>query len=119
MPNIGIVYNIHHGHEHLDRFPSLFAAMQPYLLTVNLNGMTAEGPKILTLGAGDLELEMLDLIANSGYSNPVGILDHQSERDSLEVLEENLAGLQTLLAQLAQLPQKPPAAAAESSGLEN
>jgi len=118
MPNIGIVYNFHHGHEQLDRFPSLFAAMQPYLLTVNLNGMKADGPKILTLGAGDMELEMLDLISKSGYSNPIGILDHQSKRDSLEVLEENLAGLQALLEQLARNTQETPVPAVAPSGLE-
>jgi len=119
MPNIGIVYNFHHGHEQLDRFPSLFAAMQPYLLTVNVNGMKADGPKILTLGAGDMELEMLDLISKSGYSNPIGILDHQSERDSLEVLEENLAGLQALLERLARNTQETPVPAAAPSGSEN
>ena len=100
MPNIGIVYNFHHGHEHLENFGSLFSRMKPYLMTVNLNGMRAEGPKILTLGEGDRELEMMLMIARSGYSGPIGILDHQSERDTRRVLEENLAGLDTLVQQL-------------------
>jgi len=100
MTNVGIVYNFHHGHQDMDRFPSLFAEMQPYLLTVNLNGMRVGGPKILALGAGDRELQMLRIVLESGYSGPIGILDHQSERDSREVLEENLAGLQSLLQRL-------------------
>jgi len=100
MPNIGIVYNFHHGHQYIGQFPSLFAEMKPYLLTVNLNGMREGGPQILALGAGDRELEMLQVILDSGYSGPIGILDHQSERDSREVLEESLRGLQGLLQQL-------------------
>jgi sugar phosphate isomerase/epimerase len=100
MPNIGIVYNFHHGHEYIDQFPSLFSEMQPYLLTVNLNGMKVGGPQILVLGAGDRELEMLQVIFESGYPGPVGILDHQSERDSREVLEENLEGLRSLMQRL-------------------
>jgi hypothetical protein len=100
MPNIGIVYNFHHGHEHMDKFGSLFSRMKPFLMTVNLNGMRTEGPKILTLGEGDRELEMMQLIASSGYSGPIGILDHQSERDSKKVLEENLSGLETLVQKL-------------------
>ena len=54
---IGIVYNFHHGHEHIDRFPELFSKMQPYLMAVNLNGMVKDGDragkKILALGTGD------------------------------------------------------------------
>ncbi len=96
MPNIGIVYNFHHGHQDMDQFSVLFANMQPYLLTVNLNGMRAGGPMILPLGAGDRELQMLRIISQSGYSGPIGILDHQSERDTREVLQENLDGLQRL-----------------------
>ena len=96
LPNIGIVYNFHHGHEDINQFPALLAEMQPYLLAVNLNGMRVGGPKILPLGAGDRELEMLQAVLASGYSGPIGILDHQDERDSREVLEENLKGLQSL-----------------------
>ena len=28
-PNVGIVYNLHHGHDHLDRFPALLQKMMP------------------------------------------------------------------------------------------
>jgi hypothetical protein len=37
----GIVYNLHHGHGHIDDFPQVLAAMQPHLLCLNLNGMAA------------------------------------------------------------------------------
>jgi len=32
-----MVYNLHHGHEHLDRLPQLLAKMTPHLLALNLN----------------------------------------------------------------------------------
>jgi len=49
------VYNFHHGHHQIDKFPALLEMMKPYLWTVNLNGMKRDGPKILDIGAGDLE----------------------------------------------------------------
>ena len=53
---LGIVYNFHHAHPEIDLFPENLKAMFPYLWTVNLNGMKAEGPKIITIGQGDREL---------------------------------------------------------------
>lgn len=100
MRNVGIVFNFHHGHEYLGEFSSLFLEMQPYLMTVNLNGMKAEGPKILPLGSGDQESAMIRVMVESGYSGPVGILDHQSEQDSRKVLEDNLRGLKIILDKL-------------------
>lgn len=100
MDNVGIVYNFHHGREHLNRFPELFAMMKPYLLAVNLNGMRKDGPMILPLGQGDRELEMLRIIQQSGYRGPVGILDHRDELDAEESLRQNVDGLKKLLAQL-------------------
>ena len=43
LPNVGIVYNLHHGHEHLSRFPELLKQMLPYLHALNLNGMMKNG----------------------------------------------------------------------------
>src|SRR5262245_13996738 len=37
--SVGLVYNLHHGHDHLDRFPKLMETMKPHLLCLNLNGM--------------------------------------------------------------------------------
>lgn len=103
ITNVGIVYNLHHGHEHLDRFPELLAKMKPYLLTLNLNGMRRgadkEGDKILPLGQGDLDLELLKAIRASGWSGPVGILNHTPE-DAEARLLDNLDGLNWLLPQL-------------------
>jgi len=105
--HVGIVYNFHHGHEHIHRFESHFTTMMPYLLCVNINGMAnvdavrAGHDKILTIGSGKHEEAMLRTILNSGYSGPIGILDHRSDRDTEEVLRENLAGLEKIRHQLA------------------
>ena len=98
--NVGIVYNLHHGHGHIDDWAQSFAVMQPYLLCLNLNGMVengdVDGKKILTLGEGDRELAMLQVVVDSGYEGPVGILDHRPETDSAETLKGNLKGLSKL-----------------------
>jgi hypothetical protein len=58
--------------------------------------MKIEGPKIITLGEGDRELEMLWAIQNSGYNGPIGILGHTEGEDIQVVLERNLKGLESL-----------------------
>lgn len=97
---VRLVYNFHHAHLQLDRFPELMDLMLPYLSTINLNGMRAEGPKIMTLGEGDRELEMMKIIVASGYKGPIGILGHTDGEDIKLVLERNLAGLEKLRKQL-------------------
>ena len=107
MQNVGIVYNLHHGHEHLERFEELLQTMLPYLDALNLNGMVAAGDqagkKILPLGAGNLDLELLSLIQNSGYTGPIGILNHTQE-DAEKRLQDNLNGLAWLKEQLSGKP---------------
>lgn len=104
LPNVGLVYNFHHGHEHIARFPELFKQMQPHLFALNINGMASggdkEGKKILTLGDGTEELAMLKVVKASGWQGPVGILDHRPETDSEETLRGNLAGLEKLRREL-------------------
>lgn len=99
--NVGIVYNFHHGHDHIDRFPELFQLMKPHLLAVNLNGMIPrgdqQGKKILALGQGTEEARMLRVIRDSGWQGLVGIIDHRPETDSEITLGENLNGLKKLM----------------------
>jgi hypothetical protein len=107
--NVGIVYNLHHGHAHVDRFRELLAKMKPHLLSLNLNGMTKNGDavanKILPLGQGELDLKLLKLIRESGYAGPIGILNHTDE-DAEARLLDNIDGLDWLI---PQLDGKPPA----------
>lgn len=101
--HVGIVYNLHHGHEHIARFPAAFAAIKPYLLCLNLNGMadpaTVGGNqnKILPIGQGVHERDMVMEILRQGYQGPVGILDHRSDTDSKLALMQNLKGLDELV----------------------
>ena len=109
-PNVGLVYNLHHGHDHLDRFPALLATMKPYLLALNLNGMVKDGEKtgkkILPLGQGDQDLSLLRTIRDSGYRGPIGIIGHTQD-DAEERLQDNLDGLDWLIPQLAGKPPGP------------
>lgn len=99
--HVGIVYNFHHGHEHIADWPKHFELLKPYLLCVNLNGMNPGAePKILGLGKGGHELEMIRVVVESGYSGPVGIIDHRTELDARESLQENLEGLEWLRKEL-------------------
>ncbi|HUR46936.1 MAG TPA: LamG-like jellyroll fold domain-containing protein, partial [Candidatus Saccharimonadales bacterium] len=110
VTNVGIVYNLHHGHDHLDRFPALLQQMRPYLVALNLNGMTkngdALGKKIMPLGQGDLDLKLLRIIQDSGWAGPIGILNHTDE-DAEARLHDNLDGLNWLVPQLEGKPPEP------------
>jgi len=100
LPNVGIVYNFHHGHDHIARFPSLLRQMLPHLYAININGMK-HGQMILPVGDGEHELEMLRAISRSGYKGPIGILGHRAEIDAEEALSLNLRGLKKLLPAIA------------------
>lgn len=108
--NVGIVYNLHHGHDHLDRLPAALAAMKPYLHCVNVTGMIKVGDKIgkmiIPLGAGDQDLTCLKAIRDCGYRGPIGIIGHTND-DVEEKLKDSLDGLDWLLPQLDGKPAGP------------
>ncbi len=101
--NVGIVYNLHHAHSHLDRLPKALEQMKPWLLCLNLNGMDIAGDqrgrKILPLGVGTQDVTVLRQIRASGYHGPIGILNHTDE-DAEGRLLDNLDGLNWLVPQL-------------------
>jgi sugar phosphate isomerase/epimerase len=94
---IGIIYNFHYGHEHIDRFPEILSIMQPYLYTVNLNGMKKEGPMILPIGKGDQEKQMLETLKKAGYDGPFGILGLVDDADVKVILQRNLEGYASII----------------------
>ncbi len=100
LPNVGIVYNLHHGHDQIDRLPALLQKMQPHLLVFNLNGMVTHGDrsgqKIRPIGTGDQDEFWLKTLRTCGYSGPVGILNHTNEDAELR-LQDNLDGLAWLI----------------------
>ncbi len=100
IQDIGIVYNFHHAHDQLERYEQIIQRALPYLWMVNLNGMKKEGPKILPIGAGDRELEMMQVLQKSGYRGRIGILGHVEDADVEQILLQNLHGLQALLNQM-------------------
>lgn len=104
--HVGIVYNFHHAHERIATFGKDLERIKPYLLCLNLNGMndTAQ-PKILPIGDGIHESEMIREVIRSGYQGPIGILDHRNEVDSQESLRANIEGLEKVLSKL-ESPQK-------------
>jgi sugar phosphate isomerase/epimerase len=102
-PNVGIVYNLHHGHDHvakMAKFADHLTAMKPHLYCLNLSGMKADGEKngqkILCIGEGDDDAKLLKMIRESGYTGPVGIIGH-TDHDVEDRLADNLNGLDCLL----------------------
>jgi len=94
--SLKMVYNFHHAHDYLDNYTEVLKKIKPYLTYVNLNGMRKNGPKILTLGEGDYEFEMIQTLINEGYNGPWGVLGHIETEDVQKVLERNMKGLEVL-----------------------
>ncbi|MGD9854777.1 MAG: hypothetical protein AB7U20_07480 [Planctomycetaceae bacterium] len=109
---VGIVYNFHHGHDHMADFRESFALMKPHLLCLNLNGMADASrvsggqDKILPIGTGQHERDLLRIVIDSRYDGPIGILDHRPELDAEQSLRENLTGLEQVLQELAPGPDE-------------
>ncbi len=100
ITNVGIVFNLHHSHDLIERFAVLLARMKPHLLALNLNGMTRggdkKGAKLLPIGQGEYDREILRVIRESGWTGPIGVLNH-TDLDAEERLRENIEGLERLL----------------------
>jgi len=109
--HVGIIYNFHHGHDHIEDFADGLKIMMPHLQCLNLNGMSdlnalateeeKRRQKIKSIGSGEFEKQMIQAVIDSGYKGPIGVLGHVEERDVAEVLKENLEGLEYLLGQRA------------------
>lgn len=98
---ISIVYNFHHGHQDIDQFLDIVNHMLPHLSYVNLNGMkkgaTKEnGMKILDIGKGEHEANMIKTLQVQGYEGPWGIIGHINDEDVRIVLERNIEGLESI-----------------------
>ena len=94
--NLSLVYNFHHGHQSIDEFQEMAKVIHPYLSAVNLNGMKKDGKKILTIGKGDHEAQMIHTLIKYGFDGPWGIMGHVEKADAKNILEENLKGLEFL-----------------------
>jgi len=94
--SLKMVYNFHHAHQYLDEFPQIVKKIKPHLSAVNLNGMRKGGPKILPIGEGDYEMEMIKLLVEEGFDGPWGILGHVENEDVKQVLKRNIIGFNSL-----------------------
>ncbi len=100
-PNIGIVYNFHHGVEHHERFPKFFPKIKPHLMAINIAGIRSDDKEnAVGVGQGDREQHMIRIILESGYDGPIGIINHDENRDAKEALLSEIDGLQQVLTQL-------------------
>lgn len=100
MPNVGIVYDYEHGRPQMDRFAEFFPKLVPHLWAVILNGMQQGGPDFITVGDGDRDLGMLKVIRGSGYRGPIGLMNHDENRDAEVGLRLNIEGLKKMLRQM-------------------
>ena len=94
--DLSIVYNFHHGHQDIDTFSEIAPKIQPYLSAVNLNGMEKDGKKILPIGEGDYEKDMLNTLKKVGFEGPWGILGHVEGKDVKDILINNIEGLNSI-----------------------
>lgn len=100
-PNIGIVYNFHHAEEQIDKFPAFFPRIVPHLMALNLAGLKKGNPvKVVPIGDGDADLEMMRIVKNSKYRGPVGIINEDTAPDAEEGLMMNINGLKKVLKQM-------------------
>ena len=96
--NVGIVYNLHHGHDQLAKFDEHLKLMKPYLYSISLNGMEKDGDKngkkLLVISDGPEDTKVLRSIVASGYAGPFNILGHTDD-DAEDRLTDNLNGFET------------------------
>jgi sugar phosphate isomerase/epimerase len=94
---IGIIFNFHHAHDLLASYEAMVKNMVPHLWAVNLNGMNPGGPKILPIGSGEKEAEMIAVLKKNGFTGPFGILGHVEDADVEKILQGNLEGLKKVM----------------------
>jgi sugar phosphate isomerase/epimerase len=99
LPNVGIVYNFHHAEKQVDRFPEFYPKILPHLLALNLAGLKREGAdaKVVPIGQGDCELNMMRIVWKSSFHGPVGIINENTNPEAKTGLTMNLEGLKKVL----------------------
>ena len=107
--SLGIVLNFHHAHPYVYEFSELFMKVKPYLFVLNTDGMGVKknqkgeligDPKILPLGEGDHEIDMLRTVKESGYKGLIGVIDHDKNIAPEKNLGNNLNALKEIWIQL-------------------
>lgn len=100
-PNIGIVYNFHHAVKDHERFSEFFPKIKPHLYALNLAGIRAsDDEQFYGLGEGDIEQRLIRIVLESDYDGPVGIINHDRQRDARVGLLKEMEGLKAILTDL-------------------
>lgn len=94
--DVGTVQTLHWAGPYLDRMEEVFAALKPHLDAVVLSGNAAGGcdpaREIRPVGAGSEDVRVLGALARSGWTGPVGLLNHTAHPSEAR-LRDNLDGL--------------------------
>lgn len=99
--NIGIVYNFSHSEEQIHRFPEFYPKILPHLLAINLTGLKGGYPAmVVPVGQGNIETKMIDIIKNSAYNGPIGIINEDFAPDAEDGLRLNIEGLKKVLKEI-------------------
>ena len=99
--NVGIVYNFNHAEDQIDRFSAFYPQILPHLIALNIAGLKKGPPgKVVPVGQGDSEEEMIHIIAESGYRGPIGVINEETDPDAEKGLIINMDGLKRILASL-------------------
>ncbi|WP_084104595.1 hypothetical protein [Demequina sp. NBRC 110056] len=100
LRNVGIAYQLQHGHHHAHRFAEVLATMQEHLVAVALSGMDADGVqtgrKILPWGAGRLDRKLAHLLMASGWEGQIAVQGHSAD-DAEPRLLDSLEGIEWML----------------------
>ncbi len=119
LTNVGLVYQQHHGHTHVDRWARLWPVIAPRVIALGLNGMiplsvdptaAARGRKIHPYGRGPQDVVLARIVAESGWDGLLTLLGHTMDDVELR-LRDNLEGLDWVAEQLrGDGPDAPPPA---------
>jgi hypothetical protein len=97
MHNVGMVYNFNHAEHQIEQFPEFFPKIVPHLIALNLAGLDKSNRKVVAIGAGDSELDMIKIVYQSEYRGPIGIINENTDPDAEAGLRKNMEGLQKIL----------------------
>jgi sugar phosphate isomerase/epimerase len=81
----------------MDSFPEFFPKIQPHLIALNLAGLDKQHHKVVAIGEGDSELDMIRIIHKSSYRGPIGIINENTDPDAEAGLRKNMEGLKKIL----------------------
>ncbi len=103
LNNVGLALCQHWSHAWLDDFEAVLQLVQSHLLSIALSGMTRQGDQagqqFLPVGAGAEDVRLLGALERSGWTGPVGIINH-TDLEAADRLADHLAGLAWVRARL-------------------